>query len=207
MNHKLVRIIGIIALAIFILSFSVVVVINSHFLYSLYIRQTDLMTEVGESYERLMFVYKELMHYLSPFTSSPLLIEGVKMSKEGIIHFKDVKDIFNLFYLLLLISSITMITYIVYFKKTVLELVKPVSKVMIIIPVVLGLLMAIDFNRVFILFHQIAFRNDLWVFDPYYDPIIMFLPESFFMLMGVMIVVLILIMVGILWGFKRKFSH
>ncbi len=207
MNRKINRIVGVLALTLWILSFSVVIVINSHFLYRMYIQSTNLMDDVGKTIEQVMFIYKELMRYLGPFSTGPLAIEGVKMSQEGIIHFKEVRDIFILFYQILLVSSLILGYLIIRFKKETLTLIKPASKVMILIPTILGLMMAIDFNRVFVLFHQIAFRNDLWIFDPAYDPIILLLPESFFMLMGLAIVILILIIVGILWGVKYYLSR
>ena len=38
----------------------------------------------------------------------------------------------------------------------------------------------IDFNSLFILFHQIAFTNDLWLLDPRTDLLIRLMPIEFF---------------------------
>ena len=46
--------------------------------------------------------------------------------------------------------------------------------------VVLGGLIASDFNRYFTIFHEIFFDNDLWMFDPDTDYMIRMLPEGFF---------------------------
>ena len=40
---------------------------------------------------------------------------------------------------------------------------------------------AINFEKSFVLFHKLLFSNDYWVFDPEKDPIILMLPEEFFM--------------------------
>lgn len=44
----------------------------------------------------------------------------------------------------------------------------------------LGVLIASDFNKYFILFHEIFFDNDLWLLDPATDLMIRMLPEGFF---------------------------
>jgi uncharacterized membrane protein len=44
------------------------------------------------------------------------------------------------------------------------------------------------------------FRNDDWIFSQYEDPIILFLPESFFMQCALVIVATVLIGCGVLWG-------
>ncbi len=45
---------------------------------------------------------------------------------------------------------------------------------------VLGALVASNFNKVFVIFHEIFFSNDLWLFDPATDYMIRMLPEGFF---------------------------
>ena len=42
------------------------------------------------------------------------------------------------------------------------------------------LLACIDFNSLFVLFHQIAFTNDLWLLDPRTDLLILLMPIEFF---------------------------
>ncbi len=44
----------------------------------------------------------------------------------------------------------------------------------------LALIAAIDFNSLFILFHRIAFTNDLWLLDPRTDLLIRLMPTEFF---------------------------
>jgi integral membrane protein (TIGR01906 family) len=61
-----------------------------------------------------------------------------------------------------------------------------------VLPLLIGLACAIDFNRIFVLFHQIVFNNDDWLFSPTEDPIILFLPERFFMQCALIIVATVL---------------
>lgn len=46
--------------------------------------------------------------------------------------------------------------------------------------IVLVILMAVDFDGFFVIFHKILFRNNDWLFDPSLDPIIDVLPDEFF---------------------------
>ncbi|NFK69952.1 TIGR01906 family membrane protein, partial [Clostridium botulinum] len=51
----------------------------------------------------------------------------------------------------------------------------------------------INFSKIFNTFHKIFFRNTYWVFDSNLDPIIDVLPEEFFMIMSVIILIFILV--------------
>ena len=59
--------------------------------------------------------------------------------------------------------------------------------------VLLGILMVVGFQRIFILFHLVSFDNDLWILDPRRDFLIMMFPTGFFfdatMLIALMTVV------------------
>jgi integral membrane protein (TIGR01906 family) len=42
-------------------------------------------------------------------------------------------------------------------------------------------MMRINFEQVFIFFHELLFRNRDWIFDPNSDPVINMLPDTFFL--------------------------
>ena len=44
----------------------------------------------------------------------------------------------------------------------------------------LGAFAALAWDRFFVLFHELSFGNDLWLFDPAVDPVINVLPDQFF---------------------------
>lgn len=46
---------------------------------------------------------------------------------------------------------------------------------------VLGIIVAVNFSKAFVIFHHIFFDNDLWLFDPATDLMINMLPEGLFM--------------------------
>ena len=59
--------------------------------------------------------------------------------------------------------------------------------------VLVGILLVVGFQRIFILFHLVSFDNDLWILDPRRDFLIMMFPTGFFfdatMLIALMTVV------------------
>ena len=63
----------------------------------------------------------------------------------------------------------------------------------VLLPSLLGIFIALDFDRLFVLFHELVFSNDYWIFYYDLDPIILYLPEDFFMLCAMLIVLLVLL--------------
>mgnify|MGYP003420509014 CR=1 FL=1 len=61
----------------------------------------------------------------------------------------------------------------------------------VLIPAVLGLLMALNWDKAFVVFHKIAFDNDYWIFDAATDPVITILPDTFFLHCAAMILGLV----------------
>ncbi len=49
-------------------------------------------------------------------------------------------------------------------------------------PLLLTVPILLNFEKSFIIFHKLLFRNDYWVFNPNLDPVINILPEEFFSL-------------------------
>ena len=62
-----------------------------------------------------------------------------------------------------------------------------------------GLLFLSDFNKYFLMFHEVFFDNDLWLLDPRTDLLIRMLPEGFFldMVVRIGIIFLLLLLVGV----------
>ena len=101
-----------------------------------------------------------------------------------ILHMKDVKEIINNLFLFGKISSLILVLIaflIIYkFKVHLYSIFKYSSIIFIIIIFLFSLLSLISFNQIFILFHEIAFRNDLWLLNINEDYLLMMFPESFF---------------------------
>ena len=82
--------------------------------------------------------------------------------------------------------------------------------VYLILAVILGVAMSIDFTSCFTLFHKLFFTNNLWIFDPETDYMIRMLPEGFFLDMvirvGVIFIVLLAVpgVAAVVYMWKRK---
>jgi len=73
--------------------------------------------------------------------------------------------------------------------------------------VIVGGLVAIDFEKAFTVFHKIFFPGkDNWMFDPYEDPVINILPAEFFANCAILILAVILISCTalIVYDLKKK---
>ena len=77
----------------------------------------------------------------------------------------------------------------------------------ILIPALLGGLAYMNWNKVFLTFHKILFRNNYWIFDPASDPVILILPDTFFLQCVIVIAVVLVTGAGILFGKAHRRSR
>lgn len=139
--------------------------------------------------------YDALIDYFSPFVKGTLNLPSLTQSEFGIQHFAEVKNIFLGLYVLIPITLILLLVYVYATrKKKDLHYLKTASITIIGAPLLLGAGFLIDFDKTFTIFHKIFFRNDYWIFSPSQDPIIRMLPEEFFMICGIVIIVFQLLM-------------
>ena len=61
------------------------------------------------------------------------------------------------------------------------------------LPAVIGATVALNWDWAFVTFHELAFNNDYWLFDPATDPVINILPDAYFLHCAVMILVLVIL--------------
>ncbi|WP_243122154.1 TIGR01906 family membrane protein [Clostridium thermarum] len=187
-----VTIVTTLALALFFISSSVKLILNAKFIYNwdidyLKIAETNNMDKAA-----LKNNYDVLISYVQDKDIQELKLPDFTMSPQGKIHFEEVKVLFNyvdyLFYSTVIISIIGIIILLV---KRNYKFLKLTSILMILLPVALAIPFAVDFNATFTAFHNIAFNNDYWLFDPNSDPVINILPEPFFMHMAIGILLLV----------------
>lgn len=179
---------------LFIISLSVVFTLNFKPLYYFDVNFLNISQSSGYSEEIIIENYDILIDYNSIFNSNELEFNGLAMSVEGKIHFEEVKEIFVGLQVLLIVCAVLSIFAVVFkvLKKDFVFL-KLASFFTVIIPCVLGFFIALNWEKCFITFHEIAFDNDYWIFDPYKDEVINILPDEFFMHCAIMIVSIALI--------------
>lgn len=185
--------IGIVFFLLF-LSIGVIFTINFRPLYYLDIKLLNITETSGYPKDEIIANFNALIDYCSPFYKGSLSFPTLEASPSGIQHFKEVKDIFMIFYGLGLISLICAIIIIVYkYQKRDYSYLAVSSIVSIVLPIIIGLFLAIDFDTAFLIFHKIFFRNDYWIFDPVTDPVINILPATYFLHCAILIIIIILL--------------
>ena len=179
-------------LFLFILSFSVTFTLNFRPLYYMDIELLDIETESGISKDEIRENYDVLIGYNSMFTDEELAFPTLAMSESGKIHFEEVKVIFVLFQKTALITAVIGLALVLAQKKRGEgRYLKYTGVITIVIPALLGTLIAVNWDKAFVMFHEIAFDNDYWIFDPVTDPVITILPDAFFLHCAIMILGLV----------------
>lgn len=182
------------ALVLFIISAAVVVTLNFRPLYYFDIDFLDIPAYSGYSREEIVQNYDALIRYNSVFGEKTLQFPTLAMSETGRIHFEEVKVVFVFFEVLAIISgalSVLGIAYRIKHKNPGYLLLAGILTVGI--PAILAAFIAMNWEKVFVLFHKLVFNNDYWIFDPLTDPVIMILPDTFFMHCAVMILALVVL--------------
>ena len=135
--------------------------------------------------------------------------DSVIMRDTEISHMVDVKNLYTGLRLVALASLIIAVSlsYILYIKDR--EELYKTYKYMFIGPVVfivfVGGAMVIDFDRAFTVFHQLFFTNDDWQLYST-DVLILLLPQNFWMVSGLIILVLFSLSLGLIYFFNEKIN-
>lgn len=183
-------------LSLFILGFAVKFTLNFTPLYAWEIDNLQLDTALGMDKQVLLKNYKAVTDYIEKSSIDKLVIPDFAMSPEGEFHFWEVKLIFNKIDVLFYGSAILfLLIFILYKNRKSLgrRFLSIASWMIFLIPAALAVPFAVNFNKSFVIFHELFFDNDYWLFDPRYDPIINALPEEFFFHCAVLILLILVI--------------
>lgn len=197
---------GVFALTLFIITAAVTFVILFTPMYRFLAESYDLAANVGLTLDELMANYYDMLRYLNLPWVNELVMADFPVSASGAFHFYEVKRLFFINYGILIVSGLLSFFYLrtIYRERSFYGPLRPLQYAMIIPIVLLGLL-ALNFDRMFVVFHEILFNNDAWLFNPATDPIINVLPQDFFMLCFIVVfVVMEIVLLSFYIGFKRK---
>lgn len=173
------------AASLWLLSLAILLTIYGMWLlFPLEITWLGLEDKVYLSSQTIQYNFNILMNYLTNPFQWTLVMPDFRSSASGLHHFEVVKYLFHLAHLVFLLtlpSAYFFVKNVV--KKGYLSLYKNWFLAWCLVPVVIALLaVLIGFDNFFVLFHQILFTGDnTWMFDPAKDPVILILPEEFFM--------------------------
>ena len=169
----------------FLLSLAILLTIYlAWFIYPLEISWLHLTSRVPFQPQTIQHNFNVLMDYLTNPLNQALEMPNFPSSASGIHHFAVVK---GLFHLAQGVAIVTLPIFYLFWKQVIqkgfLSLYRRGLLIMLSLPLVLGLVgVFIGFEQFFTLFHQILFvGDDTWLFDPAKDPVILILPEDFFL--------------------------
>ena len=170
---------------LFLLSLSILLTIYLAWIfYPLEIEWLNLTDRVYLKPETIQYNFHILMDYLTNPFSQVLQMPDFRSSASGLHHFAVVK---NLFHFVQLVALVTLPSFYFFVnrivKKDFLSLYRKSLLALVVLPLLIGLVgVLIGFDQFFTLFHQILFvGDDTWLFDPAKDPVILILPETFFL--------------------------
>jgi integral membrane protein (TIGR01906 family) len=195
-------------LSLFLISLSVKAVLAFRQLYYFDINYLNISEDYGMAKDEIIKNYNILIDYLQNKNITKLSMPSFPTSREGEIHFIEVKDIFMKFNVLFYATGIiSFIGALLKLKSKSFSFLKQSSIGLLAIPVVLAIPFAINFDTSFTAFHKIFFNNDYWEFDPVRDPIINVLPQDFFMHCAVLILVMVAMFSLILFVLYKKLNR
>lgn len=210
MVKRAIVVIFAVALVLLVLTVSIGLPIYLRPFYYAHIDALELDRASGFTKAQIRTAYDEVLDYLT-LPGKDFGTGELAHSAEGAAHFADCKVLFDLNAGVLLGSAVVAAAIFLLRKPCKLPSLRRATFWAgigaLMLPVVVGSLAALDFDRAFVIFHHIFFPGkDNWVFDYFADPIIRVLPQVFFMNCAIFIGAgLILFSCALLWlGRKRK---
>ncbi len=186
--------IGVVFTLLFI-SIGVIAAVNFRFIYYFDISHLKIPETSGIEKQIIIENYDALIDYNSPFFKGDLKFPTLPASASGLQHFSEVKNIFVSFYYIGIVALLAAIIIIIYKKgKRDRSYLLVSSITILVLPAIVALGCAVNFDAAFVIFHKIFFRNDYWLFDPVTDPVITILPDTFFL--HALIVILVFVVFG-----------
>lgn len=182
------------SLAIFIISGSVILGLRCKSLYYYDVKELNISKMSGFTEEEIKQNYDYLIDYNLNKNVEEFHLPTIKYSKEGKIHFEEVRNIFQIVKKVFYISGlISVLGIILSIKNKNIKFLNTASIMTILLPIITAIPLMINFNYFFIKFHETVFSNDYWIFDPSIDPVINMLPQDVFFHIGIFILAIILI--------------
>ena len=176
------------------LALAVSVTLHFRPLYVHDVRAYDLPGYTGMSEADILRQYDVLIGYNSIGGAAELEFPDLPASETGLIHFAEVKVIFLAFQWWAIIGTVLSVLGVVLLRRQrPRRYLKYAGLVSLIFPAAVGLGVALVWDKVFVWFHELFFRNDYWIFSWETDPIILLLPDGYFMHCAVLIIALFLL--------------
>ena len=214
-SNALLSLLFSLALFFFIITFSISLPIYFRPFYYAHIDALDLEYTSGFSKAEIKESYDKVLDYLT-LPEKEFSTGVMKYSEDGKAHFEDCKKLFDLNATVLIASSLYLILLLILRKAGKIKPFKLGKRsaafysgiAAVVIPLILGFLASLNFDKAFVVFHSVFFPNKTnWVFSPVTDEIILVLPQKFFMNCAILIGASVLLFSLILiFGEKLRFK-
>ena len=156
-------------------------IVRSSLIYDYNISTYSIESRTSLPLEKIKEINLSIRTYF--FDEKELLDVDIYSDKE-VLHMKDVKSVMSfIFDLSKILSIIFCILTFVLTSYLGVNLYKLIFHSLILfssILILLGASFLLFFQELFIIFHKIAFNNDLWILNPNKDYLLMMYPEDFF---------------------------
>lgn len=201
----------IICIPLLLITTNVRFAVNDIRLYEYGFNKYDVSDATGLDKGNLTEIAQKLITY---FNSDEEFVDISVYNQRDVEHLKDVKELIQLVYRLQFASLAYIIVYIGFnflllggtFGRQLARRIIWGSWTTIAILAILGIIALVDFDQLFLLFHLVSFRNDLWQLYPG-DTLLAMFPEGFFNDAALFIggaAILEAIIIGVTaWGFLR----
>lgn len=168
------------------------VLANQICIYEHSVNKYDIADVTGIGNAELIRVYQHWIDYYNYRRDSPqLVVEKLNgeridiLSEKEIIHLQDVRGLLQLDYKLQMITFIIILSaaFIFIWFRDWIFIPKAIfwgNIIVMALSLGIALLSITNFDRLFLIFHQISFTNQFWVLDPSRDYLIMMYPSGFF---------------------------
>jgi len=183
--------------------------------YYISVDTLNIPEESGYEREVCIEAYDDVMNFI--WEGAEFKTGQLKWTEEEKGHFEDCKPLFFLQLGLAISCGTYLLVYLILRKTKVLRPARfrDVSSIAyggiatLVFVGIVGLMALVDFERLFVIFHMIAFPGkDNWTFSPTSEEVINILPESFFLVCAVFIIGLTIILssiaVGVGFGLRTK---
>lgn len=174
---------------------------NPYYFYSF--DKNNVYNEFSEDKEEVDTRYREIMNYINSRSSK---LDEEFFSYEDKTHLRDVRKINHFFYFFFFISSLVLTVMFLNKKLTAKTLVTS-GKINSIIILSLLITTLTLFQKAFVLFHKLLFRNDYWLLDPTTSNLIKYFPDGVFREIVIIILIfdiIITILFFLPWIKNRK---
>jgi len=182
--YKAAAILFIICIPVFLVTTNVRMAANQQRLYEYGFDRFDVGAAVGLTDAELSDFAARLIDY---FNSDEELLDTELFNKRELSHLKDVKGLIQLDYAFQIASLSFLVLFVAAnfavrrraFGRVLARYLLWASGLTIGLLALFGLWASTDFGSLFLLFHLVGFRNDLWQLDPGDNMLQMFPPEFF----------------------------